>query len=216
MQLAWDGNANRRGRPDLLGRAWIALFAIALGLLLLVIQIFGLARAAVGSQQENIEAQWCSTLFASSIAVESNCVLYNVTASFSQGIGCITLRGYEQYTWLKASIVILSISLIFEVFDCLILTLVNGTTRWRGAKMKRPWFTMFTGNRVLLVLIIAGAFTAQRLPRNIDQRVTIFKHQQSSEACIGELTPYGVRGAIIGWTDGFLESWGNTYSPKSN
>lgn len=200
-----------------MGRAWVAFLAITLGLLLLAVQMFGLARAAIGSsQKEEIKAHWCSTLFAGAIGVESNCVLYDVSSSFSQGIGCIKLKGYEQYVWLKASIVIISISLVFQVFDCLILTLVNGTTRWRGAKMKRPWFTMFTGNIVLLVLIIVGAFQAQRLPRNIDQRVTIFKHMQNTNvACIGELTPYGVRGAIIGWTDGFLESWGDTYSPKS-
>jgi hypothetical protein len=59
------------------------------------------------------------------------------------------LRGYEQYIWLKAAIIIVSISLIFQIFDCVVLSLVRGSARWRGAKMKRPWFTMFTGNLVL-------------------------------------------------------------------
>lgn len=85
--------------------------------------------------------------------------------------------------------------------------------------MKRPWFTMFTGNIVLLVLIVVGVFQSQRLPRDVSPSVLVYKHGRglgnSNHTCIGELTPYGVRGAIIGWTDGFLESWGDTYSPKS-
>lgn len=201
-----------------MGRAWIAFLALVLGLLLLAIQVFGLAMAIVGSRNEDVKAQWCSTLFTRGLVVESGCVLYPVEPSYSQGIGCITLRGYEQYTWLTASIIIISLSLSFQVFDFTILILVRGTTRWRGAKMKRPWFTMFAGNIVLLVMIIVGVFQCQRLPRNVDQSVTVFEHEESLEGnvtCIGSLTPYGVRGAVIGWTDGFLESWGNTYRPKS-
>ncbi|KAH7231047.1 hypothetical protein BKA59DRAFT_488761 [Fusarium tricinctum] len=204
--------------PDLAGRAWIAFLAVLLGILLLAIQIFGLAMAAIGSQNKNVTADWCTTQFTRALAVESGCQLYNVTASSSQGIGCITLKGYEQYTWLTASIIIISLSLVFEVFDLVILLLVRGTKRWRGAKMKRPWFTMFSGNIVLLVLIIVGVFQCQHLPRKIDQSVTVFEYQKGLEqnvTCIARLTPYGVRGAIIGWTDGFLKSWGETYSPKS-
>ncbi|RFN41871.1 hypothetical protein FIE12Z_12914 [Fusarium flagelliforme] len=203
---------------DLAGRAWIVFLAGVLGIILVAIQIFGLAMATIGSQKENVTADWCSTQFTRALAVESGCQLYNVTPSSSQGIGCITLKGYEQYTWLKASIIIISLSIVFEVFDLVILLLVSGTTRWRGAKMKRPWFTMFTGNIVLLVLIIVGVFQCQHLPKRIDQSVTVYEYQKGldqSVTCIARLTPYGVRGAVIGWTDGFLESWGETYSPKS-
>ncbi|KAG4266784.1 hypothetical protein FPRO04_13079 [Fusarium proliferatum] len=203
---------------DLVGRAWITSIAALLGILLLVIQVFGLAMAAIGSQNKNVTADWCSTQFTRALAVESGCELYNVTASSSQGIGCITLKGYEQYTWLTTSIIIISLSLIFEVFDLVILSLVRGTTRWRGVKMKRPWFTMFSGNIVLLVLIIVGVFQCQHLPKKIDQSVTVFEyHKELGQivTSIARLTPYGVRGAVIGWTDGFLQSWGETYTPKS-
>lgn len=215
---ATDGVERVQENLDLVGRAWITFLALVLGLLLLTIQVFGLAMVIIVSRNDDIKAQWCSTLFTRALVVESGCVLYPVEPSYSQGIGCITLRGYEQYTWLKASIIIISSSLAFQVFDFTILILVRGTTRWRGAKMKRPWFTMFAGNIVLLVMIIVGVFQCQRLPRNVDQSVTVFEHEGSLEGnitCIGSLTPYGVRGAIIGWTDGFLESWGDTYSPKS-
>ncbi|KAJ4171541.1 hypothetical protein NW754_013309 [Fusarium falciforme] len=203
---------------ELVGRAWLALLSFVLGILLLSIQLFGLAMAIKGFHSDHVTAQWCSTFFATAVAVESDCKLYDVTPSLSQGIGCITIKGYEQYTWLQASIIIISLSLAFQVFDCTIMTLVSGTTRWRGAKMKRPWFTMFTGNIVLLVLIVVGVFQSQRLPRDVSPSVLVYKHGRglgnSNHTCIGELTPYGVRGAIIGWTDGFLESWGDTYSPK--
>ncbi|KAH7159256.1 hypothetical protein DER46DRAFT_536143 [Fusarium sp. MPI-SDFR-AT-0072] len=211
---------NAESRDDsagLVAQAWIALLAAVLGIILLALQLFGLAKAVIGSRDENVTADWCSTLFTRGLAVASGCDVYEVKASYSQGIGCITLKGYEQYTWLKASIIIISLSLTFQVFDLIILLLVRGTTRWRGAKMKRPWFTMFSGNIILLVLIIVGVFQCQRLPKDIDQNVTVFEHIEGlneSFACIAHLTPYGVRGAVIGWTDGFLESWGDTYSPK--
>ncbi|SCV33874.1 uncharacterized protein FFB14_04740 [Fusarium fujikuroi] len=229
LPMTFNGKNHREIRPaaddqqvdeslDLVGRAWITFIAALLGILLLVIQVFGLAMAAIGSQNKNVTADWCSTQFSRALAVESGCDLCNVTASSSQGIGCITLKGYEQYTWLTASIIIIPLSHIFEVFDLVILSLVRGTTRWRGVKMKRPWFTMFSGNIVLLFLIIVGVFHCQHLPKKIDQSVTVFEYQKElgqSVTCIARLTPYGVRGAVIGWTDGFLQSWGETYSPKS-
>jgi len=203
---------------DLAGRAWVVCLAVILGILLLAIQIFGLAMASIGSQSQNVTAKWCSTQFTRGDAVESGCELYNITLSSSQGIGCITVKGYEQYTWLTASIIIISLSIIFEAFDLVILLLVSGKKRWRGAKMKRPWFTMFSGNIVLLVLIIVGVFQCQHLPKKVDQSVTVYEYQKELKqpvTCIAHLTPYGVRGAVIGWTDGFLESWGDIYSPKS-
>ncbi|RMJ13305.1 hypothetical protein BHE90_003026 [Fusarium euwallaceae] len=216
---SWNELSREPASSELVGRAWLAMLSFILGILLLSIQLFGLSMAIKGFQSDHVTAQWCSTFFATAVAVESDCRLYNVTPSLSQGIGCITIKGYEQYTWLQASIIIISLSLAFQVFDCTIMTLVSSTTRWRGAKMKRPWFTMFTGNIVLLVLIVVGVFQSQRLPRDVSPSVLVYKHGMglgdSNHTCIGELTPYGVRGAIIGWTDGFLESWGDTYSPKS-
>lgn len=77
---------------------------------------------------------------------------------------------------------------------------------------------MFSGNIVLLVLIIVGVFQCQHLPKKIDQSVTVFEYQKElgqSVTSIARLAPYGVRGAVIGWTDGFLQSWGETYTQKS-
>jgi hypothetical protein len=205
-----------RARPGIVGRAWVALSAFILGILLLVIQLYGFAAAIRGMRVEGLTADWCSTLFTQGIVVESDCELLPVEPSFSQGIGCVRLEGYDQHTWLKATSIIVSISLVFQVFDAVILTLVNGTTRWRGAKMKRPWFTMFTGNAILLILIVTGVIQSQRLPRGIDRSVIVYMKLGSPTTCVARLTPYGVRGAIIGWSDGFLSSWGETYSPKGN
>jgi hypothetical protein len=68
-------------------------------------------------------------------------------------------------------------------------------------------------------MIVVSVLQSQRLPKMVSERVTIYKYERSlglATACVGELTPYGVRGAIIGWTDGFLGSWGETYSPTHN
>jgi len=208
-----------RNASELGIQPFVALLALILGLALLVLQLYGLVIAIRGDQRDDITAVWCSTLFADALAVQSSCSLYIVEASFSRGIGCIRLRGYEQYTWLKATTIIVSISLVFEIIDCVVLSLVNGSTRWRGAKMKRPWFTMFTGNLVLVVVIVIGVFQSQNLPKTVSETVTIYKYEPSlrlATACMGELTPYGVRGAIIGWTDGFLKSWGEAYAPTHN
>ena len=207
-----EKHSTNRARPSLSGRAWVALFAIILGLLLVVLQLYGLVAAVRGSRVQGIRADWCSTLFATGIAVQSGCDLYEVRPSFSQGIGCISIHGYDQYAWLNAAVILISVSLAFQVFDCAILSLVSGATRWRGAKMKRPWFTMFTGNVVLVVLIVVGVFQCQRLPRDVSNSVSIFIDLNEPTVCVGDLTPYGVRGAVIGWTDGFLGSWGATYN----
>jgi hypothetical protein len=186
----------------------------------LVLQLYGLAAAVNGQRREDITATWCSPLFTSGIAAQiGSCSLYQIDRSYSQSIGCIRLQGYDQYAWLKASIILVSLSLIFEVFDCVVLSLVHKDSRWHGAKMKRPWFTMFTGNVVLVVMIVVGVFQSQRLPKSVNERMMIYKYETSlklASVCVGEVTPYGVRGEIIGWTDGFLRAWGETYQPTHN
>jgi len=80
--------------------------------------------------------------------------------------------------------------------------------------MRRPWFSMFTGILSLFTIIIFGVFTASILPPGISERVTIFRVEPGLKgltACEGRLTPGGVRGSIIGWSDGFFNSWNQTY-----
>jgi hypothetical protein len=151
---------------------------------------------------QNNTADWCTTQFTRALAVASGCQLHNVTALSSQAWAASRSKTTSS-TYDSRRPSLSSLSLVFEVFDLVILLLVRGTKRWRGAKMKRPWFTMSSGNIVLLVLIIVGVFQCQHLLRKIDQSVTVFEYQKGLEqsvTCIAHLTPYGMWGAI--WSMG--------------
>ncbi|KAF9877874.1 hypothetical protein CkaCkLH20_04450 [Colletotrichum karsti] len=200
----------------LIGQAWLTVLALMLLITLLVLQLIGLALAAKGRNVENLKARWCSPMFqsAESTLVSCDTAPLLVDKSASQGIGCISLPADEQYHWLRATVAVLSLSLVFELFDGAILVMVGNNTRWWRARMKRPWFTMFTGNAVLLCILIVGVVSSSQLPSSVNRVVWVFKYEQSLHSavvCRGTLISAGVRGSIIGWTDGFLQSWGKTY-----
>lgn len=201
----------------LIGQAWLTVLALTLLAALLVLQIIGLVAAIKGRSQESIKAEWCSPMFQSAEAVLVNCETppTQVEKSFSQGIGCISLPADEQYHWLNITVAVLLVSVVFEIFDAAILVLVGNNARWWRARMKRPWFTMFTGNAVLLCILVSGVISSSHLPIGVNRTVWVFKYEQSVRSaivCQGTLMSAGVRGSIIGWTDGFLSSWGSTYT----
>ncbi|KAK6200656.1 hypothetical protein LQW54_009617 [Pestalotiopsis sp. IQ-011] len=173
------------------GKALIVILAVLLFFALLSLQIIGLASAVVGLRvKDTLDSTWCSPMFESfAIGVlDGNCRLHAVSPSASHGIGCITLSGARQAGRLAAS-------LALELADLLILALVESATRWRGAKMRRPWCTI-------------------RLPSGVPEVVWVFRKEPSlgiETVCRGVVTPAGVRGSIMGWTDGFLSNWGSTY-----
>lgn len=146
--------------------------------------------------------------------VDGNCGLYSVTPSASRGIGCIPLQGTQQAGWLMGTAVVLFLSLFLELMDLLILTLVESAAKWRGAKMRRPWCTMFAGILILIVYVTYGILNAGRLPEQVTKRVWVFRNEQSlgiATVCRGTLISPGVRGSVMGWMDGFLASWGHVY-----
>jgi hypothetical protein len=201
----------------LVRKAWICAAALLTGLVLLILQLYGLVSAAQGRRARGLKAIWCSTMFQSSLSVSSNCELYPISLSKSPGTGCIELPAIDKQRWLEASVAVLSVSLLFEAFDALILISVsNNTCCWNGARRKRPWFTMFAGNAILLAVLITGVFQALSLPYQINKHLSVFRYEGSIGAatvCSASILPPGVRGSIIGWTDGFLNSWGETYKP---
>ena len=182
---------------------------------LVVLQLMGLSRAVIGRRKQNLEAKWCAPIFqAFAIAVgDGNCNIYTL---YSEGksLSCISLPATYQKAWLSGTVVLLSLSIVFEVFDMLILALVRSGHRWRGAKMRRPWFSMFTGIFILVVLLLVGVYTASALPDGITKKVVIFRVEPSlggMTVCRATLTPAGVRGSILGWSDGFFNDWKWTY-----
>ncbi|RXG49364.1 hypothetical protein VDGE_05702 [Verticillium dahliae] len=205
---------------DLAPKALITLLALLLLVTLVILQFVGLANAARGRKTDDLAAVWCSPMFQSGeavLATPARCqsTPLPVDRSASQGIGCVRLPADDQRRWLTATVAVLSASLVAQVVDAAVLVLVGNNARWWRARMKRPWCTMILGNGVLISILIAGIISSSDLPRYVDRTVWVFKYERSvdtASVCRGTLISAGVRGSIIGWTDGFLHSWGETYS----
>jgi hypothetical protein len=183
------------------------------------LQILGLQAAVVGRRQKDIRVNWCSPAFQDfTVAVTTgNCQKHNVIDSSSNGIGCISLPGEQQYDWLFGTIIALSVALICQVLDTILMLLTNSKTKWRAVKVQRPWLTMFGGVIMLVVLVIFGVFNAKDLPKGITEHVWIYKKKPSWEmgkVCQTTMMPPGLRGVMIGYMDGLFESWGKVYDGR--
>lgn len=154
--------------------------------------------------------------FAIAVA-DGNCGLYNVSASASKGIGCISLRGTQQAGWLVGTVVVLAASLCLELADLLVLVLFESAAKWREVKTYAPAVVHhvgFTDVVILIVYMVYGILNAGRLPSEVTQLVWVFRKKQSlgiATVCRGTLISPGVRGSVMGWMDGFLSSWGHVY-----
>jgi hypothetical protein len=91
------------------------------------------------------------------------------------------------------TIIILSLSLIFQAIDLCVLSLSDSKDRiWsKKVKLQRPWLTTFAGMIILIVLAKDG-ITARVLVMRIDESLGVFP------VCEGRLVSPGLRGAIIG------------------
>ncbi|KAH7393749.1 hypothetical protein BKA64DRAFT_95908 [Cadophora sp. MPI-SDFR-AT-0126] len=184
-----------------------------------VLEIRGLVAAVHGLNVDHLELSWCSPIFTnfSLVVLDGNCNQYKITQDVKKGIGCIKLRGTEQRHWLRATIVLTSIFLVTQLLDLVLMLLVNSKYRiMKAVKMKRPWFSMIFGILWLVVILVFGVVEASNLPTGITERVwVVMKVGNDVAACTGNLTPAGLRGAVIGWTDGLLKSWGAVYFGSS-
>ena len=198
----------------LVAKAYLVLISLALLTALVVLQLIGLRYAATGRHVPDIKARYCSPLFQSSLAVLTSCEVLPVNLMGSHTIGCIDLPGTEQKRWLTATVAILSISLVLEAFDAAVLILLGTGTLWRGRELSRPWASMIGGNIALAALLVVSVYYSQMVPPGTDGDVWVFRYEASVQAatvCRSGLEPGGVRGQVIAWTDGFLNSWGRAY-----
>jgi len=202
--------------PDAVRYAFVALISFLFLITLLVLQIWALQAAATGRRQEDLRVNWCSPALQDfAVAVTTgNCEKFSVLDSSSKGIGCISLPGDQQRDWLLGTVIALSVALICQVLDTILMLLTNSKTKWRAVKVQRPWLTMFGGVIMLVVLIVFGVFNAKDLPRGITETVWVYKMKPSWEMgklCQTEIYPPGLRGVMIGYMDGLFESWGSAY-----
>jgi hypothetical protein len=73
---------------------------------------------------------------------------------------------------------------------------------------------MFFGIIILILLITFGVFNSTNLPTGMTSDVWVYNEILGSgdlSVCRGSLNPAGLRGAILGWTDGLLQGWGSAY-----
>lgn len=198
---------------DLVGKAWVALLALVLMIVLLALQLTGLGFAGAGMQKtaEEMEAQWCSPAFQDGSSVIADCAVHHIVPGRDGTIDCIKLPGTDQKKWLVATVAIISVSLVAQIADAIILVY----TRQRG---KRPWVSMVFGNMILLGIMGASIYSALHVPVNVDRGIWVFKPLPDGEGtvCKAKLRGPAVRGEIIAWTDGFLESWGVAYNGGSD
>jgi len=74
---------------------------------------------------------------------------------------------------------------------------------------------MFFGIIILVVIIMMGYFDTSTLPVGMTKDIFVYGNDPGSGSvyvCHGTVTPGGLRGAIIAWTDGILQSWKTVYS----
>jgi len=214
--------ANRRWTK--VKHALVALFATFFGLTLFVLQMYGLKAAKDGLKKKNLTVKWCSPTFRDfALAVTTgNCQLYRIIDSSSYGIGCIELPAYQQEDWLKGTVAALSISLVCQVVDLLLVKFAGRTKQGRdrkvrGTRLRRPWLSLFIGPLIFVLLIYYGLITANQLPKGVTDVIWIYRKDSTADigrVCRGSLKSPGLRGMIIGWTDGLFGSWGSLYNGR--
>ena len=206
---------NRRTPRWLRHENYVLVCSAILFVAVVVLQVMGLVAAAkaVLATSAPPDVSWCSPLFQpfGLAVVDRNCHVYAVSEHNKKGIGCILLPGVWQRNWLTGTVAGTSIELVVEVVDLLILGLVNGNRRWREVKMKRPWTSIFAGAVVLFITLDRGIYYAGTPPPGITEQVTVAMDVQGPAAYIGHLMTAGLRGAIIGWSDGLFSSWKEIY-----
>jgi len=187
--------------------------------MLFILQIYGLAAAVNATHtiaSTPLTVKWCSPSFRDfALAITTgNCDIYPIADSSSNGIGCISLPARQQRDWLISTIAVLGVSIAIEVIDMLIMRVGRGRTCRGGVEINRPWLCMFFGVLSLAILVAFGTFHAARLPPGVTDVVWIYRKDPLASVgrvCHVNLKAPGLRGMIIGWSDGLFAGWGYVY-----
>lgn len=191
-----------------------AICSFLLFIFILILQIRGLVAAVSGNKPESAPpTAWCSPAFQpfGVIVLDGNCRTYEISQSRQRGIGCIVLPGIWQQQWLRMSVAFTALSLLLQGLDLLWMAMVNRSWKPKGVKVKRPWLTMIFGVVVLGVTLFYGIDYAQSLPSGITDLVTVVEDVDGYKGYSATLKAAGLRGAVIGWSDGLFSSWKQLY-----
>jgi hypothetical protein len=193
---------------------WSAALAALSFIAVFSLQLLGLVKASQAIRTDPPLVQWCSPLFQpfGISALDGDGHTYTIAQSSNKGIGCIHIPGVWQRHWLKGTVAVLILELVFELLDIGVLMFVNSSVKWRGVKMRRPWFSIFLGMTVLLVTLICGIFFASELPPEITKSVKVIMESKGHVSSYDiVLINAGLRGTILGWSDGLFAGWRTTY-----
>jgi hypothetical protein len=192
---------------------YIALVAMILFFVTLGLQCLGLARAVAALRGSTPMVSYCCPVFQPfGVAVlDGNCNVFPINQNFGKGVGCIKIPGTRQIHWLQATVAGTSLALVLEAVDVVLLTCVHSKTRWRGLKMRRPWCCMIGGLIALGVVLVYGINYAETLPDGISEKIWIVEDGGTPGFYNIQITAGGIRGELLGWTDGVFSSWNQTY-----
>lgn len=199
------------------GDCFLIIIAFLVLTWILALQITSIVLAAIGLKAPPTTVKYCAPIFLHQTAIQtSECVVYRILDDFQKGIGCIMLEATMQRAWLHATKIFVSVSLAFELLDLVILLGVNSKYRvFGGAKLKRPWFTMFAGIGALVVIGALAIFQASNIPNDISHKVLIASgggvNGTRSSLCLGGLHAAGLRGENIAYWDGVFSSFKCTW-----
>jgi hypothetical protein len=125
------------------GKAYIALLATIIFLMILTLEIVASVFASKGRSVVNTkQAAWCSPIFQTGLTIQAGCQLFPAVQNPTKGIGCVNLQAHLQSDWLRATEILVPMALLLQALDFLVLWSVHGSRRLRGIKMQRPWFTV--------------------------------------------------------------------------
>lgn len=195
----------------------LLVLCVLLFLALISLQITGLVFSAKGNaENESLAMSFASPgLQLGSILFDSNCNAYNLTKDEGQGVRKFLVPGGTQHGWLHANVIVLSIELVLEAVDAVIMFSIF-MDRGRRLQRRRPWFTMVSGIAAWAVIIGFGVYFSQKIPFE-ENRVALAGDDLNS-TCQVLLYPAGLRGTMIAWADGLFYGYNATvyYGPIGN
>jgi hypothetical protein len=183
------------------------LLSIVFGLTLLGLQIQGLVYISTfRAGTIRTKGSWCSPAFQMGDKVyDVGCHNYTVISPTGR-IGCIEIPTIH-HSSIEGTLVVGGFGVALELIEMLRILILRYTGGDSG-KVRRPWLTISFGIGVWIWLLGVGLRRAKSLPI-LDHRVAIL--EQSGMGCQTQLLPGGVRGQIIGWSDGLFAKVNYSY-----
>jgi hypothetical protein len=183
------------------------LFAVALILfiMLIVLQFIGL-HYSFGPRPATFTESWASPAFqlGPQVLTLPGCSDNYTSTPSPLGYGTINIPGNQAF-FLRLAQFLCIISLVLEFFDSLLLLGVRHGKSWGKMKLKRPWTTMIFGLCIQIMIVGLGLWQEQFHWPLSSHEAAIVGGGGPNGTCMTTLGRAGIRGGIIGWSDGVFE-----------